>query len=175
MASKIRSWQYSSCLRYCQDIQKGNTCDGISRIFPAVQRLGRKDVGPLGKFCWSHQICPYWVCTVWYSMRAILLGPDFWCHFNGALYFMLQVLRGNVQWHLAISGPSMATISRSNTSIPLMSHMTRPGFSMEFQWCASICVKSTVWESISISSHYSTISLSYILDKCWYSEHYPDG
>ena len=125
MASKIWSWQYSLCLRYSQDIQKGNTCDGIS---------------------WSHQICPYWVCTVWYSMRAILLGPDFWCHSNGALHFMLKVLRGNTQWHLAISSPSMATISRSNTSIPLMSHMTRAGFSMPMQWWVSYYANCTVWE-----------------------------
>ena len=147
MASKIRFWQYSSCLRYSQDIQKGNTCDGISRIFPAAQCLGRKDVVLLGKFCWSHQICPYWVCTVWYSMRAILLGPDFRCHFNGALYFMLKVLRGNAR-HLAISGSSMATISRSNTSIPLLSHMTRAGFSMPMQWWALYCANCTVWETM---------------------------
>ena len=169
MASKIRFWQYSSCLRYSQDIQKGNTCDGISRIFPAAQCLGRKDVVLLGKFCWSHQTCLHYVCTVWYGMRAILLGPNFRSHSNGALHFTLQVLYGNILCRLAISVPSMPIICRSNTIIPLMSYMTRAGFSMTFQWCAWICTKSTMWESISISSHYSTISLSYILDKCWHS------
>ena len=146
MASKFRSWQYSSCLRYSQDIQKGNTCDGISRIFPAVQCPCDQDVGLLGKFCWSHQICPLCVCTVWYGMTTILLGPDFWCHFNGALRFVLKVLRGNVLWHLAISVPSMPSICMSHTIIPLMSHMTSIGFSISFQWCTLYCVKCTVWE-----------------------------
>ena len=79
---------------------------------------------------------------------AILPGPDFRCHFNGALHFMLQVLRGNVQWDLAISGPSMATISRSNTSIPLLSHMTRAGFLMSIQWWALYCANCTAWETM---------------------------
>ena len=169
MASKIWSCQYSLCLRYSQDIQKGNTCDGISWIFPAVQRPCDQDIGLLGTFCWSHQICPLCVCTVWYDMTTILLGPDFWCHFNGALCFVLKLLRGNVLWHLAISVLSMPTISRSNTSILLMSHMTRTQFSMPMQWWALYCAKCTVWETVSIFFPYSTISLSYILDKCWHS------
>ena len=142
MASKIWSCQYSLCLRYSQDIQKGNTCD--DHIKSAL----------------------YQVCTVWYSMRAILLGPVLLCHFNGALHFTLQVLCGNVLCHLAISVPSMPIICRSNTIIPLMSHITRTKFLMAFQWWASLCVKSTVWENISISSPYSISSPSYILDKC---------
>ena len=45
-------------------------------------------------------------------------------------------------------------ISRSKTSIPLMSHMTRFRFPMAFQWYALICVKSTCGK---VFSYLSTI------------------
>ena len=95
--------------------------DVISRIFPAAQCLGRKDVVLLGKFRWSHQICPHCVCAVWFGMRAILLGPDILCHSNSTLHFVLQVLHGNILCHLANSVPSTPIICRSHMIIPLMS------------------------------------------------------
>ena len=42
----------------------------------------------------------------------ILLGPDFRCRSDGALHIAIKVLRGNVQWHIAISVPLMPTMSR---------------------------------------------------------------
>ena len=122
-----------------------------SRKFPVPGQhnvLATRTLCCLGKFCWSHQVCPHQVCTVWYSMRAMLLGPNFRCQLNGVLYFVLPALRGNIQWHLAISGLSMATIPRSNTSIPLMSHMTRTRFSMSMQWWALYCANCTAWETM---------------------------
>ena len=148
----------------------GGRFDVISRILPDSTTSWSQEHCAV----WENFIDPIKGVSFLYILTipetwAILPGSEFRCHFNGALHFMLQVLRGNVQWHLAISGPSMATISRSNTSIPLMGHMTRTGFSMALQWYALICVKSTVWEGISISFHYSTLSPSYILDKCCHS------
>ena len=141
--------------------------DVNSRIFPdSTMSLSRGRCA-----VWENTTDPIagvpfvYIMTISYTW-SILLGPYFWHHFNGVLRFVLQVLCGNVQWHLAISVPSMPTMSNSNTKIPLMSHMIRTRFSMAPRWWASICVKSTVWETISISSPYSTISPSYILDKC---------
>ena len=153
-------------------------------IILCIHSEGRFDVisrsFPDSTMSWPQRRCAVWenstdpitdiyflyILTVPHTW-PILLGLYFWYESNSALCFVLQVLHGNVQWYLAISGPSMATISRSNTIIPLMSHMTRAGFSMAFRWYAFICVKSTVWESISISSHYSTISPSYTIIMAW--------
>ena len=97
-------------------------------------------------------LCMY--SMIWHDSHTA--RTKFRCHFNGALHFTLQVLHGNVLCHLAISAPSMPIICRSNTIIPLVTYMTRAWFSMAFQWCSWICMKSTVWESM---THLLTTSI----------------
>ena len=124
---------------------------------------------PAIKVAISDQLSLYYTQSLLRPTLSILLGSDFRCRSNGALHIAIKVLRGNVHRCLAVAVPLMSIICRSNTIIPLISYMTRARFSMAFQWCALVFIKSSVWEGISISSHHSTISPSWIRDKCCHS------
>ena len=118
-------------------------------------------LSPAIKVAISDQLSLYYTQSLLHPTLTILLELDFGARSDSTLHLAIKVLHGNVYRHLAIVVPLMPTIARSTTIIPLMSYMTRARFAVAFQWCASICMKSTVWEGISISFHYSTISPSY--------------
>ena len=121
--------------------------------------------------CWENSTDPITGASFLYILIVshtwlILLGPDFLCHFNGALHFALQVLHEIVLCHLAISVSSMATISRSNTSIPLMSQITRTELSMSIQQWTLYGVKYTAWEIMTHRLPTSIIIQTYMLVTC---------